>query len=77
MTYLVTRQEPARERLLVGATQAAELLAISERHLARLTQTGEVPSLLVAGCRRYSIDSLRAYISQQESAARPASTPAI
>lgn len=52
---------PATQRLQVRPREAAELLSISERHLARLTKRGEIPKIGRGRLTRYAIEDLRAW----------------
>lgn len=46
-------------RLQVRTREAAELLSISERHLRRLADQGEIPRIGRGRLTRYAVDDLR------------------
>lgn len=50
-----------REQLQVRPSEAAALLAISERLLYDLTRAGEIASIGRGRLRRYAVDDLRAW----------------
>jgi len=56
--------------LLLTAQQAAEVLAISPRKLWSMTASGEIPHLRIGRCVRYSVDDLKAWISDQTKGVR-------
>jgi len=58
------------EALLLKAPQVARLLGISERKLWELANCGELPSIRIGRCRRYSRNSLEKWIEQQERRSR-------
>jgi len=51
--------------------EAAQRLAISERYLYQLTSSGEVPCVRVGKLVRYSVETLRKWIKDRESAEHP------
>lgn len=59
------------EAFLLKAREAAQRLAISESHLYRLTSSGEVPCVRVGKLVRYSVETLRKWIKDRESAEHP------
>lgn len=63
------QQEP--EAFLLKAREAAQRLAISERYLYQLTASGEVPCVRVGKLVRYSVETLRKWIKDRESAEHP------
>jgi len=55
------------QRLLLKPREAAALLSISERQLwANTSPRGQIPVTRIGNCVRYSLDTLQAYIRQQE-----------
>lgn len=56
---------------LLKAREAARRLAISERHLYQLTSSGEVPCVRIGKLVRYSVETLRKWIKDRESAEHP------
>ncbi len=50
---------PAAARLQVRTREAAELLSISERHMRRLGERGEIPRIGRGRLTRYAVDDLR------------------
>lgn len=59
------------EAFLLKAREAAQRLAISERYLYQLTSSGEVPCVRVGKLVRYSVETLRKWIKDRESAEHP------
>jgi len=53
------------EPLLIGRREAAELLAISERHLANQTKLGNVPCHRLGRSVRYCVEELKAMIRRE------------
>ncbi len=53
---------------LLRPSEVAKRLAISERHLNKLTRTGVVPCVRVGQCVRYSTETIRQWIRESESA---------
>lgn len=56
------------EAFLLKAREAAQCLAISERYLYQLTSSGELPCVRVGKLVRYSVETLRQWIKDRESA---------
>ena len=56
---------------LLKPREAAKRLAISERHLHRLTHSGIVPCVRVGQSVRYSIESIQKWIRESESTGPP------
>jgi len=54
--------------LLLNSRDAAKALAISERTLARLTATGEIPHLRIGRLLRFDLRDLQAWIDRQKEA---------
>lgn len=54
------------EPLLIGACDAARLLALSPRTLWALTASGAVPAVRIGRSIRYSIDDLRAFVDSRK-----------
>ncbi len=52
--------------LLVNTRDAAKLLCISERKLHTLKQTGVIPHITMGVKVLYSVESLKAWIAQNE-----------
>lgn len=59
------------EPLLLTPREAAQRLAISESSLYRLTSSGQVPCVRVGRLVRYSVETLRKWIEDRESAQPP------
>jgi excisionase family DNA binding protein len=57
----------AGDALLLRPRDAARYLAISPRKLWELSNTGEIPSLRIGRCLRYSCDELRAWVAGRKS----------
>ena len=49
-------------RLAVTMREAADLLAVSERTIWTMCNSGELPSVLIVRCRRIPMDALRRLI---------------
>jgi excisionase family DNA binding protein len=60
---------PAAERLQVRIREAAELLSISERHLRRMAERGEIPRIGKGKLTRFSVDDLREWQRKNREAA--------
>ena len=60
-----TTKQTERPRLW-KAREAAEFLAISERHLWSMTQRGEIPCVRLGECVRYDPADLRAMIEAKK-----------
>lgn len=54
------------ERILVDTRTAAELLSQSERTVWQLAKDGNIPSVRIGKSLRFSVDSLKAWVSEQE-----------
>lgn len=52
------------EVMLATVPQAAQLLAISERHVWALIKNGELPSIHIGGSRRVEVDELRRFATK-------------
>lgn len=63
--------QQAPEVFLLKSREAAQRLAISERYLYQLTASGEVPCVRVGKLVRYSVETLRRWIKDRESAEHP------
>jgi excisionase family DNA binding protein len=50
------------DKLLMNPKEAAEMLSISRSKLYELLAAGTLPSVRIDGCRRISVDVLRAYV---------------
>lgn len=59
------------EPFLLKARDAAQRLAISERHLYQLTSSGELPCVRIGKLVRYSVETLRKWIEDRESVEHP------
>ena len=53
---------PDDSRLAVTMREAADLLAVSERTIWTMCNSGELPSVLIGRCRRIPMDALRRLI---------------
>ncbi len=60
------RESETLTPMLVNATTAARMLAISPRLLWTLTNTREVPSVRVGRRILYSVESLREWVQSRE-----------
>ena len=65
---VVVMQAKQLAPLSVGSRDAARLLSISERHLANLTASGAIPSLMIGGRRVYRVATLDKWLQAQEQA---------
>jgi excisionase family DNA binding protein len=65
---------PVADGLLLTQRETAERLAISERHLSRLTSTGQLPCVRVGKCVRYNVETVRKWLREAESTEQPATT---
>jgi len=65
------------ERFLLRAREAAERLAISQRHLQRLTAEGVLPCVRVGNLRHYSVETIEQWIRETESTDAPEPRPKI
>ena len=59
------------EPFLLKAREAAQHLAFSERYLYQLTASGELPCVRIGKLVRYSVETLRKWIQDLESAEHP------
>lgn len=59
------------ERFLLRAREAAKRLAISQRHLQRLTAEGVLPCVRVGNLRHYSVKTIEGWIRESESTDAP------
>jgi excisionase family DNA binding protein len=50
------------DALVVKYSEAAKRLSVSLRGLQRLVSSGELPSVVVAGCRRITVRDLEAFV---------------
>ena len=65
-------QNPEHEdRFLLRAREAAKRLAISQRHLQRLTVEGVLPCVRVGNLRHYSVETIERWIRESESTDAP------
>ncbi|MCC6680477.1 MAG: helix-turn-helix domain-containing protein [Phycisphaeraceae bacterium] len=53
------------KRLLFTPAEVAELLAISRRKLWELTNIGDIPSVKIGRCVRYTLGDLQTWIKKQ------------
>ncbi len=58
---------PKQEKLLLSASETAEILSISARLLWTKTKSGEIPSVRLGTRVLYSVAKLRAWLESQES----------
>lgn len=63
--------DTTEERMLLRSSELAELLAISEKHLYTLTQSGMIPCVHVGRLVRYRPDAVREWLRQSESTLKP------
>jgi excisionase family DNA binding protein len=54
-----------REPWLLRVEDVAELLGVSRSTVYNLINTKQLPSVLIAGCRRVPQDQLRVWVAQQ------------
>ena len=59
------------EAFLLKPREAAQRLAVSESYLYQLTSSGQVPCVRVGKLVRYSVETLRKWIKDRESAEHP------
>jgi excisionase family DNA binding protein len=52
--------------LLIRSREAAKLLGYSERKLWTLTKEGKIPCVREGGTVRYRVETLRAWVEEQE-----------
>ncbi len=60
------RDAETEERLLLTPREAAKRLAISDRHLFRLTSEGIIPFVKVGQSKRYSVEAIENWIREAE-----------
>jgi excisionase family DNA binding protein len=65
------------DRFLLRAGEAADRLAISERHLWKITSDGLLPCVRVGRLVRYSVESIEQWIRESESADAPETRPTV
>jgi len=53
------------ERLLLDTREAAKVLGISPRQVARLAESGELPHVRIGRLVRFPLDALRAWVAKQ------------
>ena len=67
MSRFLNNEEPNKhDRLSVRPREAAELLGISPSSLDRLVRDEAIPCFKVRGMRRFSTESLKNWVRQQE-----------
>jgi excisionase family DNA binding protein len=66
-----TRASEPEDGLLLSTRDAAKRLAISERTLFTLTQSGQLPCVRVGIRKRYSVETLRNWIQRSEAQPSP------
>lgn len=59
-------EAPQTNQLLVTAKDAARMLSIGERTLARLTAAGEMPCVHIGKSLRYDVADLREFIARRK-----------
>ena len=59
------REGGNREPWLLRVEDVAELLGVSRSTVYNLINTKELPSVMIAGCRRIPEDQLRAWVAKQ------------
>ena len=57
---------PPALKLLLTEQEAAKALGISRRTLWTLRNNGQIPSIRIGKCVRYSVDSLKQWIDQRD-----------
>lgn len=67
MKDVLTGQREPRFRMLMTPDEAAQALAISPRKLWAMTNSGEIPSIRIGRCVRYSPDDLLAWVEDLKS----------
>lgn len=65
---------PKPDGMLLSTREAAKRLAISERTLFMLTQTGQLPCVRAGTAKRYSVETLRKWIQDSEAGLIPRSS---
>lgn len=61
------KQTQADNVMLLRSREAAQRLAISEKHLNNLTRSGSLPCVRVGQCVRYSVETIQQWIRESES----------
>ena len=56
----------ADDSFLLNPKEAARRLSISERHLWTLTHSGNLPCVRIGNCVRYSVETIRKWIRENE-----------
>jgi excisionase family DNA binding protein len=64
LAEVVEQVQGAPVALLMDTSEAAEVLAVSQRQVERLVASGELPSVRVGGARRIRRADLEAYVAQ-------------
>jgi excisionase family DNA binding protein len=62
---------PADDSILLTPQETAKRLAISERHLHKLTRSGHLPRVRVGKCVRYNVETIQKWVRKSESAESP------
>lgn len=70
-------QRDQEDRFLLRAREAAKRMAISERHLFKLTTEGVLPCVRVGRLVRYSVEGIEQWIRDSEKADSPEPTPRV
>jgi excisionase family DNA binding protein len=58
--------DPPSSKLLLTETEAAKALGICQRTLWTLRNEGKIPFVRIGKCVRYSIETLKAWIADQD-----------
>ena len=69
--HQVPKVTPAEDGFLLTPRETAKRLAISERHLFRLTSTGQLPCVRVGKCVRYNVETIQRWVREAESTEPP------
>jgi excisionase family DNA binding protein len=73
MEPITLRNTPETQRLAVSIAEAARLLDVSQRTLARMVASRELPSFSVnARCRRIPLSGINEYIAERLESERSA-----
>jgi len=70
-----SQNQAVDEPFLLSARDAAKRLSISQRTLFTLTSTGRIPCVRIGRLVRYSVDTLKKWIKDHESADHPPTDP--
>jgi excisionase family DNA binding protein len=62
---------PVAAGFLLTPRETAKRLAISERHLHRLTRSGHLPCVRVGKCVRYNVETIQQWVRETESSEPP------